>query len=428
MTAFLTLIFLSGTLFGQVDILVIDFNNAFNSDRSMNNSRVYNRLVATQGTVNRVNSVPGSISNVTYDQVWIYGNPGGASAGTLNPIINFINGGGAVYMQSEVTCCNNMGAYVEDVMQAAVAGGGSMTHNPPISGFYRWSTSAAASCPGITDFGAAARIFQGVPAQNHLFVAMNGCGTTITPPDVMGVMFRSCDMSGNQGALVASGDFNMWIASSTCGSVGIIGTPNRNDMIDLTVALLSDLTQCGTCGIVLPVEIADFQVEAVQDAVQLDWATVRESHNAYFSIERSADAGQFHEIDRIEGAGDSDVRLDYQYIDRSPLSGTSYYRLKQTDLNGETSYTEIKSVYFGGWGAMSVYQRDRDRNLVVESLPEDVVRVELLSISGQILRTTAEINTGKAMLETQGLADGMYLVRAITRLGRPIVKKVLVNE
>ena len=41
------------------------------------------------------------------------------------------------------------------------------------------------------------------------------------------------------------------------------------------------------------------------------------------------------------------MKLDYSAVDDQPLDGTSYYRLKQTDYDGQYSYSDIESVKNG---------------------------------------------------------------------------------
>jgi len=78
--------------------------------------------------------------------------------------------------------------------------------------------------------------------------------------------------------------------------------------------------------------------------VELNWATANETNNAFFTIERSADAQQFETVGTREGSGNSNDVQRYSFMDLSPLKGTSYYRLKQTDFNGEFEYSEIIKV------------------------------------------------------------------------------------
>jgi len=65
-TLLFLIIFLSTILsFSQSNVLVIDFANSFSSDQTNNNSIIYNRLLATQTSVTRVNTFPASISKLS---------------------------------------------------------------------------------------------------------------------------------------------------------------------------------------------------------------------------------------------------------------------------------------------------------------------------------------------------------------------------
>ena len=180
------------SLKGQNNILVIDYNNAFSSDQDNNASNIYNRLLATQTSVVRVNAIPATINSATYDQVWIFGNMGTPGAATLNPIINYMNAGGAVYVQSEVGCCNNEAAFVDQLINATVTAGGGITHSTIKQGNYEFEPNPSLICNPWNHRGAAARIFNGVPASNTLFVANNTCGVAGAPTtgDVVGVQFN----------------------------------------------------------------------------------------------------------------------------------------------------------------------------------------------------------------------------------------------
>ncbi len=242
----LTVFFISGLLvFGQSNVLVIDYNNNFSSDQSNNASNIYNRLVATQTSVLRVNAIPATINPATYDQVWIFGNMGTPSPTTLNPIINYMNAGGAVYIQSEVSCCTNPAAFADQLIDATVTVGGAISHTTTKTGNYQYNSFSNLLCNPTISHGAAVRPFQGTPQQNILYEANNTCGGAIGTGDVVGVKFCSGDMISGQGALIVNGDFNIFPTSGTCGSVGILGTPNNNAVIDLIADLLPALA-CDT--------------------------------------------------------------------------------------------------------------------------------------------------------------------------------------
>ena len=96
----------------------------------------------------------------------------------------------------------------------------------------------------------------------------------------------------------------------------------------------------------LPVRLIKFDAVAAEKTVSLSWTTASESNNDFFTVERSADGVNYEEISEIDGAGNSNVTINYSAIDFNPLPGISYYRLKQTDFNGEFSYSDIVPVQF----------------------------------------------------------------------------------
>ncbi len=95
----------------------------------------------------------------------------------------------------------------------------------------------------------------------------------------------------------------------------------------------------------LPIELISFETEAINnDYVQIDWITASEMNNDYFTIEKSQD-GKIWEIQsEVDGARKSLVAKSYQTFDLNPYTGRSYYRLKQTDFNGNFSYSKTTVV------------------------------------------------------------------------------------
>ncbi len=98
----------------------------------------------------------------------------------------------------------------------------------------------------------------------------------------------------------------------------------------------------------LPVELLSFTGNANQSTIKLNWATASEDNNDYFELQRSIDAVNFITIGTVYGAGNSYIKLNYDYVDKSPSRGTNYYRLMQVDYNGNTEYHETIAVNWNG--------------------------------------------------------------------------------
>ncbi len=94
----------------------------------------------------------------------------------------------------------------------------------------------------------------------------------------------------------------------------------------------------------LPIELLRFEAGISIHQVELFWETATEKNNHYFEVERSANAEHWETIGQVKGAGNSSSRKYYSFVDGSPIIGTSYYRLKQTDFDGRFSYSSIRSV------------------------------------------------------------------------------------
>ena len=97
----------------------------------------------------------------------------------------------------------------------------------------------------------------------------------------------------------------------------------------------------------LPVKWMNFSAYVEGTGVRLDWQTARENNNAYFTAEKSKTAEHWELLCKIEGAGESNRSLSYTAKDEAPYYDVpyAYYRIKQTDLDGQSQYSEVKSVY-----------------------------------------------------------------------------------
>lgn len=162
----------------------------------------------------------------------------------------------------------------------------------------------------------------------------------------------------------------------------------------------------------LPIELLYFDARPNGKVVNLHWATATEQNNHFFSIERSQDGLKFEEILRTPGAGNSTERKDYSEVDTRPLAGLSYYRLRQTDYNGETTVSRVVAVRMDGEGKdIRVFPNPADGYFFVETGADpSTLRVRLLNHVGQIVPLAPQVQAGRLMLPTSNLAAGVYYI------------------
>ncbi|MFC2086477.1 T9SS type A sorting domain-containing protein, partial [Bacteroidota bacterium] len=96
----------------------------------------------------------------------------------------------------------------------------------------------------------------------------------------------------------------------------------------------------------LPVELINFYGEVIDEQVNLFWTTASEIDNDNFEIERSEDGIHFETIANIDGYGYANELKHYKYTDKNPLYESIYYRLKQNDFDGISSYSDIINVTY----------------------------------------------------------------------------------
>jgi hypothetical protein len=96
--------------------------------------------------------------------------------------------------------------------------------------------------------------------------------------------------------------------------------------------------------VMLPVELLSFDARFEDEVVVVDWVTGSETNNECFTVERSKNGEDFDIVTNVAGAGNSSFTINYEITDYSPFSGNSYYRLKQTDFDKTTSYSDVVAV------------------------------------------------------------------------------------
>lgn len=94
----------------------------------------------------------------------------------------------------------------------------------------------------------------------------------------------------------------------------------------------------------LPIQLASFTVEAIRaNAARLTWTTLTEINNYGFEIQRGLTSAGLVSLPNsfIPGHGTTNEPHSYSFIDSTITSGQWWYRLKQIDLDGTVSYSDV---------------------------------------------------------------------------------------
>ncbi|MGQ0827453.1 MAG: T9SS type A sorting domain-containing protein [Bacteroidota bacterium] len=173
----------------------------------------------------------------------------------------------------------------------------------------------------------------------------------------------------------------------------------------------------------LPVKLLSFTATPHNSSVELNWTTVTEINNDFFTVERSSDGADFENIGIVDGAGNNTSVLDYSLTDDNPYKGSSYYRLKQTDFDGKYTYSDIVAVKFDNTNnfIFNVYPNPANAgnnlNLSIEGNVGEEILVVVCDMVGKesfskIMVIQTEGKNVYAIDESKKLSPGIYIIIA----------------
>jgi hypothetical protein len=188
-----------------------------------------------------------------------------------------------------------------------------------------------------------------------------------------------------------------------------------------------NITQC--CTALLPVDLLSFNAKCDNNKVVLDWVTISEINNDYFTIERTSGGIHFEEIATVNGNGNSSTLMNYEWIDQNPINGTAYYRLKQTDFNGSFEYHDLVPVTCESAHNMTVSPNPIKNSFTVqvsESLTPPL-SIEVIDFLGRtIYLKNIKTSIAEITLDEE-LPTGTYFVKVFNENAHVIEKVVKIN-
>jgi hypothetical protein len=165
----------------------------------------------------------------------------------------------------------------------------------------------------------------------------------------------------------------------------------------------------------LPVKLTSFTGERQLAGVRLRWATANEQNNNRFEVQRSADGRVFATLAAVAGQGTSATTYTYAYTDTQPLTAeVSYYRLRQVDTNGSSSFSPVVAVHTAANRA-TLFPNPAQRSLAIQTTAAGVnycVRNAL----GQVV-LTGKTEAPSTILHVQQLQPGAYYVEIQEQAG-----------
>lgn len=183
----------------------------------------------------------------------------------------------------------------------------------------------------------------------------------------------------------------------------------------------------------LPVTWLDLSSDCDDGNMIVKWSTATEQNADYFTLERSIDGNNFSSVATVQATGNSSTTQYYSAVDADAYSGTSYYRVKETDFNGAYMYSSTITV--NGCSnniSMAVYPNPSlgSFNVAVAGGKDDEVIIVVVDMLGQVFYSNVSVlstdNEIIAVDPAHQLAAGVYTVIATSN--DEILKKKIVIQ
>ena len=178
---------------------------------------------------------------------------------------------------------------------------------------------------------------------------------------------------------------------------------------------------------VLPVTYESFNATVNNNAVTLNWITTQDMANSRFEIERSFNQSDFSTAAIVLGAQSINKGVNqYSFVDNDKEIANHtiiYYRLKQVDLNGNYSYSAVKTVRINNMADQKIAIQVMPNpymdklNVNFDSKNDGKVEIRMISASGSMVKKIqSTINKGTNSVQLQDLSSqlpGMYVINII---------------
>ncbi|MFD2246780.1 IPT/TIG domain-containing protein [Pontibacter ruber] len=208
---------------------------------------------------------------------------------------------------------------------------------------------------------------------------------------------------------------DIWVryAPAAAGTTSVSITHSTED------AKVEVLTVNGTGAAPLPVELISFKAQKQKEAVLLTWATASEKDNSHFDVEMTDDAkGEFKAVGKVNSkATNSSVKTNYQFSHAGGFVGTRYYRLKQVDLDGTSSYSNVVAVEVTAelqTVKVAPNPISPESKLLFPATEAGKLNITIVNMSGsKVAAKSADVEAGTNSIEldlSEKLPAGMYIL------------------
>ncbi|MEZ4910917.1 MAG: T9SS type A sorting domain-containing protein [Saprospiraceae bacterium] len=161
-----------------------------------------------------------------------------------------------------------------------------------------------------------------------------------------------------------------------------------------------------------PVTMTHFDVKKVNNTTSILWSTASEVNNGGWYIQRSTDGFNWENLQFVSGKGNSNEKVDYVFSDNLPLTGSNFYRLRQTDFDGKDFYSDVKEVRFSIGSNVKLYPNPTNGDLFLDNVAEGT-HYAIYDVKGKEM-LSGTIREHQKTINLTDLQNGIYAVRLMS--------------
>jgi hypothetical protein len=229
-------------------------------------------------------------------------------------------------------------------------------------------------------------------------------------------------------------DLRLTLASSVVGTAGVNAGTTANPQVNRTGVTMANLNNTFFLGSVnptmttLPIQLTSFTATPDNKEVELNWSTTEEVNTDYFTVQRSTDGSSWEDLQQVAAAGNSSSNA-YTAYDRSPLTGSSLYRLMITDKDGGTTWSAIVQVSFTENATrISVYPNPAVNYINISFPTPGNYTLTLVNEIGQVLATNVSANGGNLVWNVSNRTPGIYFIQIRSQNGTSETRKIIIGR
>lgn len=148
----------------------------------------------------------------------------------------------------------------------------------------------------------------------------------------------------------------------------------------------------------------------------INWATSSESNTSHFTIEHSIDGRHFESIGKMDASGNTQSTRNYTFLHDQLKPGPHTYRIKQTDSDGQFSYSKIIHLFHSqGRDIPFLFPNPATSVLYINGyVNQNVKAVEFFDMTGKfVARKLFSSSQQSYSIDLSGMKTGIYLVRIV---------------